>query len=441
MILHAIRLENWRCIAGLELEGLAPGITVLHGPNRTGKTSLVKALRCCLYEYDHNTRAHEFKRNLSWGADRPPKVTVEFETGGELYRLTKVYSAKADGKAVLEQHVAHSWKVQDLASKEASRKTLELLGFERADSTSGLNQLLWIDQGTIALPEPSQLDTSLESRLMNVLGMLVTGRDQEFKRVLDKRWARWHTPTGRLKDTSEVTRLEQLRQERQRTLNEEEARFAEVEGAIRELQDLEDQLPLLRQQVETAAGEQKQLRQERDDSRERRQQYQRIQHDCQVAENALHQARKRVEDFKEAKDRYQQRLNAVQEMEPRVQTARKERDRLDGEQSQQEGELEEARKAQEIHLREHEEIGDRRKLLNLAIQSSSIQQVLGQVQEREEEIGKLERQVQDLMAPDKSVLEDLQRNRRQAAELSATRCGRSGVGRPSTGGRHHCTRI
>lgn len=419
MILHAIRLENWRCIAGLELENLPPGITVLHGPNRTGKTSLVKALRCCLYEYDHDTAAKKFKPNLSWGANQAPKVNVEFETGGERYRLAKVFSTRADGNAVLEKQVSGRWLDQKLAPKEASRKTLELLGFDRPDSHSGLNQLLWIDQGTIALPESGKLDPSLEGRLMNVLGMLVTGRDQEFKRALDKRWERWYTPKGRLKETSEVSRLEKMRLERKQARDEEEARFVEVEGAIRELEALEDQLPALRQQVATATNELKQFQQEREDGRERRQQYQRIQRDCQTAEKALGEARQKLESFQDAKNRCQKSLDAVREMEPKVQAAREKKDRLADEQTRREGELEEDRKTEEAQQRGQDEIEDRRKLLDMATESSATRQLLDRVREKEAEIANRERQVRELMAPDKSVLDDLQENRRQAGKLRA----------------------
>ena len=44
MILRGIHLEHWCCIAKLDLEDLPAGVVVLHGPNRTGKSSLVKAI-------------------------------------------------------------------------------------------------------------------------------------------------------------------------------------------------------------------------------------------------------------------------------------------------------------------------------------------------------------------------------------------------------------
>ena len=38
---------------GTGVKFLGDGLIVLHGPNRTGKSSLAEALRCCLFDVDH----------------------------------------------------------------------------------------------------------------------------------------------------------------------------------------------------------------------------------------------------------------------------------------------------------------------------------------------------------------------------------------------------
>ncbi|MFL5240496.1 MAG: AAA family ATPase, partial [Gemmataceae bacterium] len=55
MILRGIQIENWRCIRKLDLHPLSDGINILFGPNRTGKSSLLQAIRCCLFDADHNS--------------------------------------------------------------------------------------------------------------------------------------------------------------------------------------------------------------------------------------------------------------------------------------------------------------------------------------------------------------------------------------------------
>src|SRR5262249_1823816 len=165
MILRGIHVEHWRCIAKLDLDDLPGGIVVLHGPNRTGKSSLVKALRGCLFDYDHDTTRAELKSSLPWNNSGPPRLAVEFETGGRCYRITKVFSKKSDGLTRLEQQGnGGQWHVVEDSAKEASRRVRELLGADK--STLGLNQLLWPDQGTIYLPDAKDLDCTLERQLV-----------------------------------------------------------------------------------------------------------------------------------------------------------------------------------------------------------------------------------------------------------------------------------
>lgn len=45
MIIRAIEVENWCCIDHAKLSNLPDGVIVLHGPNRSGKSSLFRAVR------------------------------------------------------------------------------------------------------------------------------------------------------------------------------------------------------------------------------------------------------------------------------------------------------------------------------------------------------------------------------------------------------------
>ena len=54
------------------------------------------------------------------------------------------------------QHCDGRWRVVEDSPKEASRRTRELLGADK--SNLGLNQLLWLDQGDIHLPDVKELE-------------------------------------------------------------------------------------------------------------------------------------------------------------------------------------------------------------------------------------------------------------------------------------------
>src|SRR5262249_54916022 len=144
------------------------------------------------------------------------------------------------------------WSVVERSPKEATRRVRELLGAERSEQ--GLNQLLWLDQGVMTLPDASKLDASLEKRLANVLGVMVTGADVGFKQELDKRYSRWFGVRGEHRPTSPVTELQKQLEERLKKLAELQAKFREVEQAIRDLDDCQNALPGA--QASLAAGRQ-----------------------------------------------------------------------------------------------------------------------------------------------------------------------------------------
>ena len=46
MILEGFEIENWSCLKHVSVSSLPPtGVVVVHGPNGTGKSSIIAALR------------------------------------------------------------------------------------------------------------------------------------------------------------------------------------------------------------------------------------------------------------------------------------------------------------------------------------------------------------------------------------------------------------
>jgi DNA repair exonuclease SbcCD ATPase subunit len=86
MRIRAIDVRNWACIDALALTDLQDGIIVLHGPNRTGKSSLVQALRSCLFDHYHNSQDAVILKAIPWRNRIAPSVTIEFDVGQDRYR-------------------------------------------------------------------------------------------------------------------------------------------------------------------------------------------------------------------------------------------------------------------------------------------------------------------------------------------------------------------
>ena len=418
MILRSIHVEHWCCIAELDLPDLpSDGIVVLHGPNRTGKSSLVKALRGCLFDLDHDTTKTELKSCLPYNGAGPPKIVVEFEAGGERYRLSKVFSKRADGLSRLEKKSGPNWHDVGDSSKEAARKTRELLGADK--SHQGFNQLLWLNQGIVFLPDEKDLDASLERRLVGVLGVMVTSRDLAFKEVLDKRCDSWFGARGSHKPTSPVSVWSCRLEERRKKLAEERDRLREVEKTIEELTECERQIPACKRHIEEADSELTKLLSEQARCEERRVQYEKAQQAHLAAVEQVQSVEKQLAANYDAKARWESAKELRARSEAELLIRRQEQERVENKYAKHLDQLDAARSAEEQHQLVREEIEDRGKLVSLDEQAKRLEKELQRARDAHATIERLRQQIQENAALDKRVLEELRENRQQARDIRA----------------------
>lgn len=257
MILEGFEVENWACIRKLVVADLPrSGVIVLHGPNRTGKSSLVQALRACLMDFASNSKDGDLTRYFPRGAAEKPTVTVTFSSRGATYRIKKQFGTN---KSVLESRTAAgAWKVEADSGTEAHRRVCELVG-SNDSSKKGLQQLLWLTQAEFRLPEPNKFDPGVQSQLRGILGVLETKLDLSFSGRVKKRWSEWHAgqrKVGKEQKLKEACNLSRNRAELEKArieLSEGNAKFLTVEALLRQCGDLEVQLrDLYRQCAERA---------------------------------------------------------------------------------------------------------------------------------------------------------------------------------------------
>lgn len=415
MMIRGLTLENWCCIGSLELADVPAGIVVLHGPNGTGKSSIVKAIRGCLFDFDHNSA--RVQDCMPWSGGGTPKVAIDFETGGGIYRITKVFSKRAEGTACLEKKRDGRWQVEENAPKEAARKTRELLGTGK--STDGLNRLLWLDQGEIALPEAGKLDGALEEKLARVLGMLVTGRDLAFKQSLDRGCERWFTPTGKDKQNSELSRLQQEKNDRQKKHEEEEAHYQKVEQAIRVMEDLQGQVPVVDQLIAESAAEVERLAAERERSQERRRHFEAAERDLRDAEHRQQQLEEQWRTYLASRTRVLDAEETSSAAEATVRLADEEKQQLERNHLVVQELLQHARRAEEAQQLDQVDLKERRALLLLSEQRARLADKLEQARQAHAGIAALERKLQELAGPDGPAIDQLRKHWRAADSLRA----------------------
>jgi len=417
MIIRAVHIEHWSCISKLGLENLGAGIVVFRGPNGTGKSSLVRAIRCCLLDFDHDTTGGKLKKNIPWNGQGPPRVAVQFQTGGAEYRITKVFSKKSDGLALLEKKVGAQWQVEEDSPKEASRKTRELL--EADKSTEGSNQLLWLDQGEIGLPKSDSLDASLERALVSVLGVLVTGSDLAFKEELDKRYARWFREGGKYRQNSPVTLLEHQKQEFSRTRDQERQKWTELEKAFQTMEVCLDELAPLRSLVQEAHEEAQRLEEEQKRSLERRTRYAEAEKALERARQDLDHAEQALNNLRQAQERARQSAQEVERLRNMAEGAKITADELVRQHTSKQQALVRARNVEDAHQQLGADIEDRRKLVASSQKLLQLQKSLSAIKTLEQRIQELENKIKTTLVPDETGLEELRKNRRKAQQLRA----------------------
>jgi uncharacterized protein YhaN len=89
MKLRALELEQFRKFTHpMRLSGFGDGVNLLCGPNEFGKSTLLAAIRGLLFER-YNSKAEPIKRMQNWQGNAAPRLVMEFEIDGGLWRIEK----------------------------------------------------------------------------------------------------------------------------------------------------------------------------------------------------------------------------------------------------------------------------------------------------------------------------------------------------------------
>lgn len=178
MIIREILLENWGIFRDKKEIELSEDLNLLIGENESGKSTVADALRLVFFD-KHTTRSDKIKGLIPWGSTLPPKVSVIFETNGEVFRITKRFVNSPS--SMLEKNVRGKWERIN-EGDAADKRVIELIGGElpiHGQSKPvhwGLAQVLWARQGEI-LPE-DKLNEEIKTRIRSTAGAVITTEDE-----------------------------------------------------------------------------------------------------------------------------------------------------------------------------------------------------------------------------------------------------------------------
>ena len=85
MKIHSLEVQDFRGIREANVL-FGPGLTVLHGPNELGKSTLIEAIRAALFQQTSSVTGDEY---VTWGCSTPACVMLTFEHAGKFWRVEK----------------------------------------------------------------------------------------------------------------------------------------------------------------------------------------------------------------------------------------------------------------------------------------------------------------------------------------------------------------
>src|SRR5690554_896964 len=144
MKLTEIQIRQFKLFrSGLDVTDLESGITIFHGPNETGKSTLAHAIRTAFFERHNSTTLSELQ---PWGdSAAAPEVSLKFEFNGSKHHLIKRF--------VRQRRCDLNIDGELLNKDEAEQYLARLMGFSMPGRGAsrpehwGVPGLLWIEQG------------------------------------------------------------------------------------------------------------------------------------------------------------------------------------------------------------------------------------------------------------------------------------------------------
>jgi chromosome segregation ATPase len=251
------------------LDNLQPGLNLIHGPNESGKSTLVRAIRAAFFERYRSTAVDDLR---PWGdSAAAPTIELDFEQGGRTWRLTKSFLQRKRCDLVVG--------TETYSEDDAEEKLAELLGYQypkRGASKAehwGIPGLLWVEQGTGQDIEQAieHAGDHLKSALNSMVGEVASsGGDDLIETVRSQRDT---LLTGTGKPRGDYQQLEKDRAQY-------EHEIAELKERVYKYQEQVDRLGKLAQDYDQAEAERpwEEAQQQLEGARTRLQQVERLEH-------------------------------------------------------------------------------------------------------------------------------------------------------------------
>ncbi|WP_024459830.1 ATP-binding protein [Marinimicrobium sp. LS-A18] len=398
----------------LEIRDLTDGINLFVGPNESGKSTLVRAIRAAFFERYKSSSVDDLQ---PWGdTSATPEIELEFDWQGKHWTLNKRFL----GKKRCDLKVGS----QHFSGEEAEEKLAEMLGYQfpkRGGSKAehwGIPGLLWVEQGAVQdIQGPvNHAGEHLQSALGQSLGEVAsTGGDELIARV-EKERAELLTTTGKeTKDYKKVLEDYRHSQERLDALNQ----------SVEQYRQQVDQLGVLIEQKQTvdAARPWEEQRRKADAAKRQLSEVQRWQSEQRQDQQALDTCRQsqavyrqQLQDFENQQHQLTQRAEDKAKAEAQLQECRARRPQLEKRRADAEQAYERARSLREQARHQAERARLQQQIDELAERQRQQADALKQANELQAALKELHTQ-QPAKDIDPTALAQLKRTEQALAEL------------------------
>lgn len=397
-VLESLDVHNF---AGIEFAHFAPsatGVTVVHGSNEAGKSSLMNAFSLLLSDWKVSTTSKKVSGFFPVGSGTKPKITARLQLGENLVEYTKDFEKKKVLLDVLRP------SVHNYTGDQAMQKFNELLN---GSIDSALREALFVSQGQrlgaldfTAIPSLSSAlrtagDGSGDGAVdyspsasggisegdQGAAELLVRLIDEEDKKLRDRRANR--NSKGELAEAeTELTRAEEALATAKLEYNDAQAAIREIESKQIQRADAEDDLPDAQKEFDECA--------------ERLEAAKKVAEALSTLENELELKKDQVGRWQEASEAREKQKLAQGELEQSLKTATEELRGVQKKAEEQQAERDEAKKAFDSAHAAYVRADKRAKLATALKNAAEVQGRLESAKEERDSAVKLDAQVAEL---------------------------------------------
>ena len=238
MRLLRLRLANYRGIDKSEVRFGSNGITIVEGPNETGKTSLGEAIRL-LFDYLDSSKHRSIDAIRPVHLDAGPEIELEAESGPYVFTYFKRFYKKPETTLKIT-----SPKTENHTGREAHERADEIL---RETIDVDLWKALCIQQGEGV----QQANLSNQTSLSAALDVAAGGHQADLREesLFEKVWeayGRYFTESG--KEKKELQEAKKAQAEAETEVSSLEERIQNIEKDIERAAELSGELERLKKQ-------------------------------------------------------------------------------------------------------------------------------------------------------------------------------------------------